>query len=75
MIFFKSGWARYEEARKGTLRLAPSSARMDGLLDDYKNMKSMFFSRRPDFIEIVKVLTEWETAFNQGVSSSPSGAH
>jgi hypothetical protein len=66
-IFFQSGWANYDAAAKGSLRLAPPSTRMEALLEDYDNMKEMFFGNRPDFLQIAEVLAEWETAFNQGV--------
>ncbi|MHB9010318.1 MAG: nucleotidyl transferase AbiEii/AbiGii toxin family protein, partial [Limisphaerales bacterium] len=37
-LFFKSSWARYAEASKGTLRLAPPEHRQNALRDDYRKM-------------------------------------
>lgn len=64
-IFFPNTWARYDEAKKGTLRLAPAKTRIEALMEDYEKMSAMFFSDRTDFQEIVKVLVEWEAMFNQ----------
>jgi hypothetical protein len=66
MVFFQSSWALYGEAKKGTLRIAPSAERMEELLKDYEDMGTMFFGARPKFTEIVNTLSEWENAFNMG---------
>ena len=48
-LFYKSSWAKYGEAAKGTLRIAPPAHRMTVLRADYINMREMFFSEPPDF--------------------------
>lgn len=63
-IFFRSGWASYDTARQGTLRLAPNLERMESLKADYENMKDMFFGSRPDFPSIVDILANWQNRFN-----------
>lgn len=45
--FFRSGWASYDTARPGTLRLLPDEARLKDLRGDYKAMSPMMFDDRP----------------------------
>jgi hypothetical protein len=66
-IFFPSAWAHYDEAIPGNLRLAPHPGRVRQLEEDYDKMREMFFSEQPVFAEVLQVLEEWETHFNQGV--------
>lgn len=63
-FFFRTSWARYAEAVKGTLRIAPPEHRLKSLRDDYKGMEQMFFAKPPEFDEIVALLKEWESDFN-----------
>ncbi|MBB4611289.1 nucleotidyl transferase AbiEii/AbiGii toxin family protein [Sphingomonas yabuuchiae] len=45
--FFRSGWASYETARPGTLRLLPDDARVKDLRADYRAMAPMMFDQKP----------------------------
>lgn len=45
--FFRSGWANYDTARPGTLRLMPSGARTNDLRADYRAMAPMMFDDTP----------------------------
>lgn len=45
--FFRSGWASYDTARPGTLRLMPDEARIKDLRADYRAMAPMMFDERP----------------------------
>lgn len=45
--FFRSGWASYDTARPGTLRLMPNEARMKDLRVDYRVMAPMIFDETP----------------------------
>ena len=65
-VFFSSGWAHYDEAIQGSLRLTPHPGRIRQLQEDYDKMREMFFSERPAFAEVLRILEEWETHFNQG---------
>jgi hypothetical protein len=65
-VFFPSGWAHYDEAIRGSLRLTPHPARIRQLEEDYDKMREMFFAERPAFAEVLQILEEWETHFNQG---------
>jgi hypothetical protein len=64
-LFFKSSWAKYDEANKGTLRIIPPSHRWKALRDDYTKMEQMFFGAPPKFDTMFEVLKEWESQFNQ----------
>ncbi len=45
--FFRSGWASYDTARPGTLRLIPDEARIKDLRADYRAMTPMIFDETP----------------------------
>ncbi len=62
--FFRCGWARYDIARPGTLRLAPAENRRPGLRTDYNAMRVMFFGEVPEFKEVVSTLVDLETEIN-----------
>jgi len=63
-LFFKSSWAKYGEATKGTLRIAPPEQRLKALHDDYAKMQQMFFGEQPEFDKIITLLKQWESDFN-----------
>jgi hypothetical protein len=63
-LFFKSSWAKYGEATKGTLRIAPPEQRLKALRDDYAKMQQMFFGEQPEFDKIIALLKQWESDFN-----------
>lgn len=52
-LFFRSGWARYDEATPGTLRLLPTDQRRADLAADYAKMQPMFFAQPPTFDDIL----------------------
>ncbi|MDF2117575.1 nucleotidyl transferase AbiEii/AbiGii toxin family protein [Roseiarcaceae bacterium H3SJ34-1] len=53
-VFFRSGWARYDTAKRGTLKLVPPEARLRDLRTDYRDMAPMMFDENPlAFDEIV----------------------
>jgi hypothetical protein len=45
--FFRSGWASYDTAKPGSLRLMPDKARIKDLRADYREMAPMMFDDRP----------------------------
>jgi len=65
-VFFPSGWAHYDEAIQGSLRLTPHPGRIRQLEEDYDKMREMFFAEQPVFADVLRILEEWETHFNQG---------
>ena len=64
-VFFKSGWASYDSARPGTLKLMPDAARVVALKSDYGKMTPMFFEAPPPFDEIMKRIESLERAINE----------
>jgi hypothetical protein len=59
-LFFKSSWAKYGEAAKGTLRVVPPEHRLKTLREDYQKMQQMFFGEQPEFDKIIALLNQWE---------------
>ena len=62
--FYRSAWAHYEEAKRGTLKLVPAEERLDALKLDYKEMQEMIFPDAPTFEEIIGTLTKFEERVN-----------
>jgi hypothetical protein len=62
--FYPSGWARYDLARPGTLRLLPAAPRRTALERDYRNMGVMIFGEPPSFDEIMRMLMDLEVEIN-----------
>jgi hypothetical protein len=63
-VFFKAAWAKYEEARCGTLRLVPAKHTIGVLLRDYEEMQPMFFRDPPTFEVILEHLARIERKIN-----------
>ena len=63
-VFFPAAWAKYEEAKPGTLRLLPPISRLRELERDYRKMREMIFGEPPSFERILAVLQSIETAVN-----------
>lgn len=64
MRFYRCPWAKYEEARPGSLRLLPPEHHLAELRQDYGAMQAMLFGTIPIFDEILVELTELEQAIN-----------
>ncbi len=62
--FYYSSWARYDLARPGSFRLAPLSAQIPTLTQDYRAMKEMLFREPPDFAVIQEALLALEEEIN-----------
>ena len=62
--FYPRGWARYDLAKKGTLKLVPDKFRIDELEKDYKAMQDMLFGYKPSFNEIMDSIRELEKKIN-----------
>lgn len=64
MKFFRSGWANYEAAKPGSLRLRPPKHNEVKLRQDYVDMQSMLFGPAPTFDEILDGLEAIEKEIN-----------
>jgi len=62
--FYPCGWARYDLAATGTLKLIPNEANIKLLKDDYKKMKGMIFGDYPTWDEILSFLEELQDKIN-----------
>lgn len=62
--FYPSGWARYDLARAGSLRLVPPRERLAALERDYRSMSVMIFGEPPPFDSIVETLGGLEKEIN-----------
>jgi len=62
--FYPRGWARYELARPGTLRLVPDRAVRDALETDYRAMQEMIFGKQPSFDDLMAALQRLEQEIN-----------
>ncbi|MBY0228676.1 MAG: nucleotidyl transferase AbiEii/AbiGii toxin family protein [Gemmataceae bacterium] len=63
-LFFPAAWARYDEAKPGTLRLVPPESRLATLEADYGKMREMLFGDVPGFAWIIERLRVVEEAVN-----------
>jgi hypothetical protein len=62
--FYPAAWAKFDEAKPGSLRLVPPGFRVDELARDYKAMQHMIFDKQLSFDEIMKTLQSLEDAIN-----------
>jgi len=65
-VFFPAAWARYADAKPGTLRIVPPDARLTELEQDYRKMQEMIFGEPPAFEHLLEVLREIECQVNGG---------
>ncbi len=64
MKFYRCPWARYEEAKPGTLKLLPPSHHVADLRKDYNSMQTMLFGHIPTFDAIMEGLAALEAEIN-----------
>ncbi len=70
-VYFRAAWAKYEEARPGTLRLMPGPQSIRPLREDYARMAPLFFGEPPRFEDILARLSQLEQRINGSNRSSP----
>jgi len=63
--FYHRGWARYDLAKPGTMKLVPPEHVMKAAARDYEGMRLMIFGERPDFGEMVEQLRALEAEINR----------
>jgi hypothetical protein len=63
--FYPSGWARYDLAQHGSLRLVPPESRIAALEQDYKKMGAMIFGDQPPFKSVLDRLGVLEEEMNK----------
>jgi len=62
--FYHRGWARYDLAKPGTMRLVPPEHVMKAVARDYEGMRLMIFGEQPSIQEIVEELRALESEIN-----------
>ncbi len=62
--FYPRGWAKYEQAKPGSLRLMPPERILKAMRQDYRAMGEMIFGRHPSWEEIMEGLTALENEIN-----------
>ena len=62
--FYHRGWARYDLAKPGSIRLVPPPHVRVKIESDYNAMEFMFFGERPAFVDIMARITELEYEIN-----------
>ena len=63
--FYRCPWARYDLAKRGTMRLMPPEYNLDKLRDDYEHMQNMLFGDKPSFEEIMQGINTLENDINK----------
>ena len=62
--FYRCPWARYDLAKRGTMRLMPPDYNLNKLRDDYEHMQNMLFGDKPSFEKIMDGIAKLETEIN-----------
>lgn len=63
-VFFKAAWARYEDAKLGSLRLAPGKDLEAALRRDYTGMREMIMGDAPSFDDVMSAIAALEAEIN-----------
>lgn len=63
-IYFRAGWASYDSARKGTLKLIPDEKVLKEMASDYQKMSEMFFGEPPKWGDVIEPVAKFEYDFN-----------
>lgn len=64
--FYRCPWARYDLAKRGTMRLLPPAYNLDRLRTDYAHMQNMLFGTKPSFDEVMEGIARLEEEMNEG---------
>lgn len=70
--FYPRGWADYEAARPGSLRLVPEGRIYTQVRSDYSAMRTMVFGAYPTFESIITTLQKLEEEINEQKSHDDS---
>lgn len=62
--FYRCLWARYDLAKRGTMRLMPPEYNLDKLRVDYEHMQNMLFGEKPSFEDIMDGIAKLELEIN-----------
>ena len=62
--FYRCPWARYDLAKRGTMRLLPPDYNLEKLRADYEHMQNMLFGNKPSFDEVMMGIEKLEKYIN-----------
>lgn len=62
--FYPRGWANYDSAKPGTMKLIPGNSRIVTLKKDYEEMRVMIFGEYPEFDLIIDKLKSFQYKLN-----------
>lgn len=62
--FYRCSWARYDEAKPGSMKLMPQESGLKILRSDYRHMQSMLYGDKPSFDEILNTIEALENEIN-----------
>ena len=62
--FYRCPWARYDLAKRGTMRLMPPEYNIQKLREDYEHMQNMIFGDKPEFDMVLQVIEKLENEIN-----------
>ncbi len=65
--FYRCPWARYDLAKRGTMKLLPPDYNMAKLRSDYEHMQNMLFGIKPSFDEIMNAMAQLEEEINDSI--------
>ena len=63
--FYRSPWAKYEDAKPASVKLMPPQYNIATLREDYEHMLDMIFDNKPEFDEIMEGIRQLEYEINQ----------
>ena len=64
-VFFKAAWAKYEDAKPGSLQLVPKPGLIEALREDYTETQEMIIGDdSPSFKEILNTINNFESEIN-----------
>jgi len=63
--FYRSPWAKYKNAKPGSVKLMPPQYSIATLREDYEHMLDMIFGNKPEFDEIMEGIRQLEYEINQ----------
>jgi len=63
--FYARGWAQYDQAKRGSIRIVPPRDRWSEVEKDYGAMRSMIFNEAPSFEHIMNTLVSLEAEINR----------
>ncbi len=63
--FYRCPWAKYEDAKIGTMKLMPPDGNIQSLKDDYEHMQNMIFGKKYKLDMILQGIAKLENEINE----------